>query len=69
MAAKQEENKKISGKVFDYQLFAKLMKYVRHYQFQFVISFISVVSLGFEKLVNAVSGNELFAEGIGSGFF
>lgn len=54
MAVKQEDNKKITGKVFDYQLFVKLMKYVRHYKFQFIISFISVISLAVFSAIRPV---------------
>ena len=45
MANKKEENKKVTGKVFDIQLFSRLMKYARNYRNQFVISLISVISL------------------------
>lgn len=54
MAVKQEDNKKITGKVFDYQLFVKLMKYVRYYKFQFIISFISVISLAVFSAIRPV---------------
>lgn len=45
MAIKQEENKKVTGKVFDLQLFGRLMNFAKNYRLQFVISLISVISL------------------------
>ncbi|MEN8125101.1 MAG: ABC transporter ATP-binding protein [Bacteroidota bacterium] len=41
----KENNKKISGKVFDIQIFKRLMRFVKNYRFQFVISIISVILL------------------------
>ncbi len=54
MANKKEENKKVTGKVFDIQLFSRLMKYARNYRNQFVISFISVISLAVFSAVRPV---------------
>ncbi|MCK5638296.1 MAG: ABC transporter ATP-binding protein [Flavobacteriaceae bacterium] len=42
---KQDSNKKITGKVYDYKLFKRLMNYAKVYKLQFVISVISVVLL------------------------
>ncbi len=41
----KNNNQKISGKVYDYQLFKRLMSYVKIYKFQFILSTISVVLL------------------------
>ncbi len=40
-----KEEKKLSGKAFDMQVFKRLMGFVKNYHFQFVISIISVVLL------------------------
>ena len=42
---KQENNKKITGKVYDYKLFKRLMNYAKIYKLQFVIAVVSVVLL------------------------
>ena len=39
----RESNKKVTGKVFDYRLFSRLMKYARHYRPQFILSVVSVI--------------------------
>lgn len=41
----KNSNQKIAGKVYDYQLFKRLMSYVKIYKFQFILSTISVVLL------------------------
>ncbi len=40
-----KEDKKLSGKVFDIQVFRRLMSFVKNYHFQFIISIISVILL------------------------
>ncbi len=40
-----KEGKKLSGKVFDIQVFSRLMSFVKNYHFQFIISIISVILL------------------------
>lgn len=45
MTNKQGEAKKVTGKVFDVKLFARLMDYSKNYRMQFVISLISVILL------------------------
>ncbi len=42
---KEKKIKKISGKVFDIQVFKRLMGFVKNYRFQFYISLISVILL------------------------
>jgi ATP-binding cassette, subfamily B, multidrug efflux pump len=39
------DDKKITGKVYDYKLFVRLMKYAKSYRSQFTISVISVISI------------------------
>lgn len=41
----KNNNQNITGKVYDYQLFKRLMSYVKIYKFQFILSTISVVLL------------------------
>lgn len=41
--AESEKKEKISGKVYDYKLFTRLMAYARKYRFQFVLSAVSVI--------------------------
>ncbi|MDZ7614357.1 MAG: ABC transporter ATP-binding protein [Flavobacteriaceae bacterium] len=41
----EEKKEKITGKVFDYQVFAKIMQYAKKYKLQFVISVVTVILL------------------------
>lgn len=41
----EDKKEKITGKVFDYQVFAKIMQYAKKYKLQFVISVITVILL------------------------
>ncbi len=43
--SEKKDKEKVSGKVYDYKLFARLMAYARKYRFQFVLSAISVISV------------------------
>lgn len=43
--AENRDKEKVSGKVYDYKLFARLMTYARKYRFQFVLSAVSVISV------------------------
>ena len=45
MSEQNKDDKKITGKVYDYKLFARLMNYAKIYKFQFTISIIAVVLL------------------------
>jgi subfamily B ATP-binding cassette protein MsbA len=45
MSVQNKEDKKITGKVYDYKLFVRLMNYAKGYKLQFVISIISVILL------------------------
>jgi subfamily B ATP-binding cassette protein MsbA len=45
MANNKEDVIKVTGKVFDIQLFSRLMKYARNYRMQFIVSLVSVISL------------------------
>jgi subfamily B ATP-binding cassette protein MsbA len=45
MANNKEDIIKVTGKVFDIQLFSRLMKYARNYRMQFIVSLVSVISL------------------------
>ena len=41
----EKQDNKVSGKVYDVELFGRLMRYARKYRFQFVLSAISVISV------------------------
>lgn len=41
----EEAKEKITGKIFDYQVFAKIMQYAKKYKLQFVISVITIILL------------------------
>ncbi len=41
----EEAKEKITGKIFDYQVFAKIMQYAKKYKLQFVISLITIILL------------------------
>lgn len=41
----EDKKEKITGKVFDYQVFAKIMQYAKKYKLQFVISVVTVILL------------------------
>ncbi len=43
--SEKTEKDKVSGKVYDYKLFARLMSYARKYRFEFALSAISVISV------------------------
>ncbi len=45
MSKQENKNKKVTGKVFDYQLFVRLLSYAKKYRLQFSISAIAVVLL------------------------
>ena len=40
-----KKDNKVTGKVFDYQLFARLLSYAKNYRLQFVLSLLSVIFL------------------------
>ena len=54
MSKKEIGNKKVTGKVFDYQLFVRLLSYAKIYRMQFVISAIAVVLLALFAAVRPV---------------
>ena len=54
MSEVKDKNKKITGKVFDLQLFARLLNYAKEYKFQFIISTIAVVLLAVFAAVRPV---------------
>ena len=54
MSEKEIKNKKVTGKVFDYQLFVRLLSYAKIYRMQFVISAIAVVLLALFAAVRPV---------------
>lgn len=41
----EEKKEKVTGKIFDYQVFAKIMQFAKKYKLQFVISVITVILL------------------------
>ncbi len=41
----EEKKEKITGKIFDYQVFAKIMQFAKKYKLQFVISVITIILL------------------------
>jgi subfamily B ATP-binding cassette protein MsbA len=43
--SENKDKEKVSGKVYDYKLFTRLMAYARKYRFQFVVAAISVISV------------------------
>ena len=50
----KDNDKKVIGKVYDYKLFARLMRYARDYKLPFVLSVISVVSVAVFAAVRPV---------------
>ena len=42
---KKESNEKVIGKVYDYKLFARLMRYAKGYRIPFLLSVMSVISV------------------------
>ncbi len=54
MSKQKDKNKKITGKVFDYQLFVRLVAFAEKYKFQFLISIVSVVLLALFAAVRPV---------------
>ncbi len=45
MSKHSTENKKVTGKVYDYKLFARLMSFAKTYRRQFVVAVLSVILL------------------------
>ncbi len=54
MSEQKADNKKVTGKVYDYKLFSRLMAYAKIYKLQFVISVISVVLLALFAAVRPI---------------
>lgn len=54
MSVQNKEDKKITGKVYDYKLFVRLMNYAKVYKLQFVISVISVILLAIFAAIRPV---------------
>ncbi len=54
MANKKEENKKVTGKVFDVKLFARLMTYAKSYKLHFFIALLSVILLALFAAVRPI---------------
>lgn len=50
----EQKNKKVTGKVFDLQLFARLLHYAKKYKIQFFVSAVSVVLLAIFAAVRPV---------------
>jgi len=57
-----KEDKKVTGKVYDYKLFIRLMNYARGYQKQFVISIIAVILLAVFAAVRPVLLRQIIDE-------
>ena len=62
MEEQKKENKKITGKVFDYQLFVRLLSYAKKYKMQFAISAVSVVLLALFAAVRPVLLQQIIDE-------
>ncbi len=54
MSEQKSENKKVTGKVFDLQLFARLLIYAKKYRIQFSVSAVAVVLLALFAAVRPV---------------
>ncbi len=54
MSKQENKNKKVTGKVFDYQLFVRLLSYAKKYRLQFAISAIAVVLLAIFAAVRPI---------------
>ncbi|MCF6298093.1 MAG: ABC transporter ATP-binding protein, partial [Flavobacteriaceae bacterium] len=61
---KNRDSKKITGKVFDYQLFKRLMNYARNYKLQFIISTVSVILLAAFAAVRPILLQQIIDESI-----
>lgn len=54
MAEKQNEDKKVIGKVYDIKLFNRLMRYAGHYKLQFGIAVVAVLSVSIFAAIRPV---------------
>ena len=54
MSKQKDKEKKVTGKVFDYQLFVRLISFAKKYKFQFLISVVSVILLALFAAVRPV---------------
>ena len=54
MSEQKTDSKKVTGKVYDYKLFARLMSYAKIYKFQFTISVVAVVLLALFAAVRPI---------------
>lgn len=62
MANKESDTKKVTGKVFDYQLFTRLMDYAKSYRLQFITSLVSVILLAVVGAIRPVLLQEIIDE-------
>jgi len=54
MSKHSTENKKVTGKVYDYKLFARLMSFAKTYRVQFVVAVLSVILLALFAAIRPV---------------
>jgi len=54
MSKHSTENKKVTGKVYDYKLFARLMSFAKTYRVQFVVAVVSVILLALFAAIRPV---------------
>jgi len=54
MSKQSTENKKVTGKVYDYKLFARLMSFAKTYRVQFVVAVLSVILLALFAAIRPV---------------
>ncbi len=54
MSKHSTENKRVTGKVYDYKLFARLMSFAKTYRMQFVIAVLSVILLALFAAIRPV---------------
>ncbi len=58
-ASTGDANKKVTGRVFDYRLFSRLMIYARRYRLQFILSVVAVISIAVFAAVRPVLLKEI----------